>query len=371
MAIRYAYGEPHMGSVTLRQVWALTPKAKNQIPAASASTVLLRRHLRVAHAATRHSRWFINSLLNLPIKLSLRNTMSALLSSDLPLPLIHRGKVRDVYAISDKELLIVATDRLSAFDVVLPDPIPGKGALLTQLSNFWFAQTAQLCPNHMLNLVLPDGVDPEIYGARTVRCKRLKALPVEAIARGYLVGSGFKEYQNTGAVCGLALPKSMRLAQQLEAPIFTPSTKAAVGDHDVNVSFAAIASLIGSELAQAIREATLSIYQFAAEYALQRGVIIADTKLEFGLDENDQLVVMDEMLTPDSSRFWPADEYQVGSNPPSYDKQFARDYLESIHWNKAPPAPALPASIIAGTTQRYQQAVARLTGPNTPRNASR
>jgi phosphoribosylaminoimidazole-succinocarboxamide synthase len=311
------------------------------------------------------------SLLDLPIKFLLRNTMSALLSSNLSLPLLHRGKVRDVYAIGDTELLIVATDRLSAFDVVLPDPIPGKGALLTQLSNFWFAQTAHLCPNHLLHLPLPDGVDLETYGARSVRCKRLKALPVEAIARGYLVGSGYKEYQNTGAVCGIELAKDLRLAEKLETPMFTPSTKAAVGEHDVNVSFSVVANLIGAELAHAVRNATLSIYQFAADYALQRGVIIADTKLEFGLDENEQLVVMDEMLTPDSSRFWPADEYQVGSNPPSYDKQFARDYLESIQWNKAPPAPVLPNSVITGTAQRYQQALARLTGPATVSKTSR
>jgi phosphoribosylaminoimidazole-succinocarboxamide synthase len=297
--------------------------------------------------------------------------MAALLSSQLPLPLLHRGKVRDVYALGDHELLIVATDRLSAFDVVLPDPIPGKGALLTQLSNFWFAQTAHLCPNHLLHLPLPEGVDPEIYGARSVRCKRLKALPLEAIARGYLVGSGFKEYQNSGAVCGIALAKDLRLAEKLDTPIFTPSSKAAVGDHDVNVSFSVIANLIGNELAHAVRDATLRIYQFAADYALQRGVIIADTKLEFGLDENEQLVVMDEMLTPDSSRFWPADEYQVGSNPPSYDKQFARDYLESIQWNKAPPAPVLPSAVIAGTVQRYQQALERLTGPRLPSASAR
>ena len=287
---------------------------------------------------------------------------TTLLSSDLPFPLLHRGKVRDVYALGSDELLIVATDRLSAFDVVLPDPIPGKGALLTQLSNFWFGKTAHLCPNHLLDGGLPEGVDASVYGQRSVRCKRLRALPVEAIARGYLVGSGFKEYQATGGVCGIGLPSGMVLAQQLEKPIFTPSTKAAVGDHDENVSFDAVVALIGADLAEQVRAATLAIYQFAAQYAAARGVIIADTKLEFGLDKAGKLIVMDEMLTPDSSRFWPADEYVLGKNPPSFDKQFARDYLESIHWNKAPPAPLMPQSVIDGTVLRYAQAFERLTG---------
>ena len=287
---------------------------------------------------------------------------AALLRSDLRFPLLHRGKVRDVYALGTDELLIVATDRLSAFDVVLSDAIPGKGALLTQLSNFWFAKTAHICPNHLLDGGLPAGIDLAVYGQRSVRCKRLRALPVEAIARGYLVGSGFKEYQASGAVCGIRLPSGMALAQQLEAPIFTPSTKAAVGDHDENVSFDAVVALIGADLAEQVRAATLSIYQFAAQYAATRGVIIADTKLEFGLDEAGNLIVMDEMLTPDSSRFWPADEYVVGKNPPSFDKQFARDYLESSQWNKAPPAPSLPQSVIDGTALRYRLAFERLTG---------
>ena len=287
---------------------------------------------------------------------------AALLRSDLRFPLLHRGKVRDVYALGTDELLIVATDRLSAFDVVLSDAIPGKGALLTQLSNFWFAKTAHICPNHLLDGGLPAGIDLAVYGQRSVRCKRLRALPVEAIARGYLVGSGFKEYQASGAVCGIRLPSGMALAQQLEAPIFTPSTKAAVGDHDENVSFDAVVALIGADLAERVRAATLSIYQFAAQYAATRGVIIADTKLEFGLDEAGNLIVMDEMLTPDSSRFWPADEYVVGKNPPSFDKQFARDYLESSQWNKAPPAPNLPQSVIDGTVLRYRLAFERLTG---------
>ncbi len=282
-------------------------------------------------------------------------------ASDLPLPLLHRGKVRDVYALGETELIIVATDRLSAFDVVLPDPIPGKGALLTQLSNFWFAKTAHLCPNHLLDAPLPVLLDCDIYRLRSVRCKRLRALPVEAIARGYLVGSGFKEYQATGSVCGLRLPSNLQLAEKLGAPIFTPSSKAAAGDHDENVSFDAVVALIGRDLAEQVRAATLAIYQFAAEFAADRGVIIADTKLEFGLDEQGKLLVMDEMLTPDSSRFWPADEYVIGKNPPSYDKQFARDYLESIQWNKKPPAPHLPKSVIYGTIARYAQAFTHLT----------
>jgi phosphoribosylaminoimidazole-succinocarboxamide synthase len=277
-------------------------------------------------------------------------------------PLIHRGKVRDVYAVGSDELLIVASDRLSAFDVILPDPIPGKGVLLTQISNFWFEKTAHICPNHLTHKALPDGVDADYYRGRSVRARRLKALPVEAIVRGYLVGSGYKEYSKTGSVCGIALPKNLLLAEKLPEPIFTPSTKAAVGDHDENVSFAHIVNLIGSELANQVREATLAIYQFASQLAETRGVIIADTKLEFGLDTNNQLIVMDEMLTPDSSRFWPIDEYKLGTNPPSFDKQFARDYLESIHWNKTPPAPTLPDSVIEGTRQRYAMAFEILTG---------
>jgi phosphoribosylaminoimidazole-succinocarboxamide synthase len=282
--------------------------------------------------------------------------------SDLGLPLIHRGKVRDVYGMDEKRLLIVATDRLSAFDVVLPDPIPGKGEILTQMSNFWFAKTAHLCPNHLLRLALPEGLDPAYYAKRTVLCKRLKALPVEAIARGYLIGSGWKEYQATGRVCGIKLPPNIALASQLQEPIFTPSTKASVGDHDVNVNFDHVVQAIGAELAEKVREATLAIYRFAANFARSKGVIIADTKLEFGLDEHDNLVVMDEMLTPDSSRFWPANTYKAGISPPSYDKQFVRDYLEHNHWNKMPPAPRLPQHVIDDTRAKYEEAFARLTG---------
>lgn len=288
--------------------------------------------------------------------------MSVLLQSELPqLKLLHRGKVRDVYALDARRLLIVASDRLSAFDVVLADPIPGKGEILTQLSNFWFAQTAALCPNHLLDEPLPAGVEPAIYAQRSVVCRRLKALPIEAIARGYLIGSGWKEYQATGSVCGLALPKGLQLAEKLPEVIFTPSTKAAAGAHDQNISFADAQRLLGAELAEKVRAATLAIYRFAAEYAATRGVIIADTKLEFGLDEYGELRVMDEMLTPDSSRFWPAEQYQPGISPPSFDKQFARDYLESVGWNKTPPPPKLPTQVIEGTRARYAEALRRLT----------
>lgn len=287
-------------------------------------------------------------------------------TSDLPgLPLLHRGKVRDVYALGSDRLLMVATDRLSAFDVVLPDPISGKGEILTAMSNFWFAQTRDLMPNHLLDVavasVLPAGVDTALYQARSVVARRLKPLPVEAIARGYIIGSGWKDYCATGAVSGVALPKGLRQAEQLPEPIFTPSTKAAVGTHDENIGFDQMVTLIGGELAEQVREATLAIYRFAAEFAAQRGILIADTKLEFGLDEDGTLRVMDEMLTPDSSRFWPAEEYRVGTSPASFDKQFVRDYLETLDWNKTAPGPRLPDAVIAGTVDRYREALRRLT----------
>jgi len=292
---------------------------------------------------------------------------STLHSSDLPgLPLLHRGKVRDVYGLPDNELLIVASDRLSAFDVVLPDPIPGKGEILTQMSNFWFARSAHLLPNHLsttpLTAVLPAGVDVALYAKRSVVAKKLKGLPLEAIARGYLIGSGWKDYQRSGAVCGIALPAGLRQAEILPEPIFTPSTKAAVGDHDENIGFDRVVELIGADLAERVREATLTLYRYAAAFAAERGILIADTKLEFGLDENDQLIVMDEMLTPDSSRFWPADQYQVGSSPPSYDKQFVRDYLETLDWNKTAPGPRVPAEVIEATRAKYAEALIKLTG---------
>ncbi|MET0332381.1 MAG: phosphoribosylaminoimidazolesuccinocarboxamide synthase [Dyella sp.] len=292
---------------------------------------------------------------------------TTLLQADLPgLDMIHRGKVRDVYALSGNRLLIVATDRLSAFDVVLPDPIPGKGEMLTQMSNFWFDQTAHIVPNHLLHTpladVLPAGVDPTLYEKRAVVTRRLKPVPVEAIARGYLIGSGWKDYQATGALCGIALPAGLKQAQQLPEPIFTPSTKAAVGDHDENVSFEAVIDAVGVDRANQVREATLAIYQWAAAFAAERGIIIADTKFEFGTDEDGTLYVMDEMLTPDSSRFWPADSYQVGISPPSYDKQFVRDYLETLDWNKTAPGPRVPAQVIAGTAAKYAEALNRLAG---------
>ncbi|MBK6377893.1 MAG: phosphoribosylaminoimidazolesuccinocarboxamide synthase [Xanthomonadales bacterium] len=292
---------------------------------------------------------------------------SILLQSDLPgLDLIHRGKVRDVYALPDNELLIVATDRLSAFDVVLPDPVPGKGEMLTRLSNFWFAMTAHLMPNHLVERpiaeVLPPGVDISLYARRSIVSKRLKPVPFEAIARGYLIGSGWKDYQASGSLCGITLPRGMRQAEQLPEPIFTPSTKAAVGGHDENVSFAKLVDQVGQELATQVRDATLAIYSFAAAYAATRGILIADTKLEFGTDVDGKLYVMDEMLTPDSSRFWPAEEYRVGISPPSYDKQFVRDYLETLDWNKQAPGPSIPAPIIEATAAKYAEALDRLAG---------
>ena len=286
-------------------------------------------------------------------------------TSNLPgLALLHRGKVRDVYSLDSQRLLMVASDRLSAFDVVLPDPIPGKGEMLCQISNFWFDKTAHLIPNHLTHesvaSVLPAGVDLGLYARRSVVTKKLKPVPVEAIARGYIIGSGWKDYQKTGEICGIELPAGLRQAEQLPSPIFTPSTKAAVGDHDENVSFDAIVEQIGADLAEQVRAATLEIYEFAARYAIQRGIIIADTKLEFGLDENGVLHVMDEMLTPDSSRFWPADSYKVGISPPSYDKQFVRDYLETLDWNKTAPGPSVPANIIEVTRAKYAEALHRL-----------
>jgi phosphoribosylaminoimidazole-succinocarboxamide synthase len=292
---------------------------------------------------------------------------STLLQSDLPgLELIHRGKVRDVYALPDNQLLIVASDRLSAFDVVLPDPVPGKGEMLTQMSNFWFAHTAHLVPNHLLDRsiesVLPAGVDSALYARRSVISRRLKPVPFEAIARGYLIGSGWKDYQASGSLCGIALPAGLRQAEQLPQPIFTPSTKAAVGGHDENVSFDTVVAQVGADLAEQVRAATLAIYRFAADFAGSRGILIADTKLEFGTDADGKLYVMDEMLTPDSSRFWPADQYRVGISPPSYDKQFVRDYLETLDWNKQAPGPSIPAAVIQATAAKYAEALQRLAG---------
>lgn len=274
------------------------------------------------------------------------------------LELIARGKVRDIYAIDDDHMLIVTTDRFSAFDVVFDEPIPHKGELLTEVSNFWFDRTAGLIANHLTDLDLRDYVsaaDYERLRARSIIVRRLETLPVEAIVRGYIIGSGWKDYQATGQICGIELPPGLQQAAQLPEPIFTPSTKAEVGDHDINVSFDDIVAKIGSDKANAIRQKSIELYRQAADYARERGIIIADTKFEFGVDSNDELVLIDEILTPDSSRYWPADEYRVGISPPSYDKQFVRDYLETLDWDKTPPAPRLPADIIAKTMQKYQQ----------------
>ena len=274
------------------------------------------------------------------------------------LELIARGKVRDIYAIDDAHMLIVATDRLSAFDVVFAEPIPGKGELLTEVSNFWFGKTRDLVTNHLTDLDLADFVDADDY-TRLVRrsniVRRLETLPVEAIVRGYVIGSGWKDYQSGGSICGIELPPGLQQAAQLPEPIFTPSTKAEVGDHDINVSFDDVVDKIGAELAGQIRDKSIQLYQLAAEYARARGIIIADTKFEFGVDDNGGLVLIDEILTPDSSRYWPAGEYRVGISPPSFDKQFVRDYLETLDWDKRPPPPPIPADIIARTRDKYQQ----------------
>ncbi len=293
--------------------------------------------------------------------------MSALHESNLTsLKFLHRGKVRDLYEVDADHLLIVQTDRLSAFDVILPTPIPGKGEVLTAVSNFWFKKLGQVIPNHL------SGIDPESVvkteaekaqvRGRSFVTKKLKPLPIEAIVRGYLVGSGWKDYKKTGAVCGIQLPAGMQEAQKLPQPLFTPSTKAAVGDHDENISFEEAKKLLGAEMAEKVKNATLALYTQAAEYALTRGIIIADTKFEFGTDAAGTLYLIDEALTPDSSRFWPADQYKVGTNPPSFDKQFVRDWLESSGWNKQPPAPQVPADVLQKTADKYREAQRLLTG---------
>ena len=292
---------------------------------------------------------------------------ASLYESDLKsLPLIYRGKVRDVYGVGDDTLLIVTTDRLSAFDVILPEPIPGKGAVLTAVSNFWFERMRAIMPNHLADLtleqVLPDPAERAQVEGRAVVARKLKALPVEAIVRGYLIGTGWKDYQSSGAVCGIALPAGLRMADRLPEPIFTPSTKAAVGIHDENIDFAQAEKILGKDIAAQVRDVSLRIYKEAAAYALERGIIIADTKFEFGLDDNGKLVLIDEVLTPDSSRFWPVDEYQPGVSPPSFDKQFVRDYLETLAWNKTAPGPILPAEVIEKTAEKYREAKRRLTG---------
>ncbi len=280
---------------------------------------------------------------------------------------IHEGKVRDIYAAGPDALLIVTTDRLSAFDVVLPDPIPGKGRVLQRISEFWFERTGHIIPNHLtgrpLESVVSDPDDLALLAERAVIVKRLQALPIEAVVRGYLAGSGWKDYQRTGRVCGVALPPGLALAARLAAPIFTPATKAAAGEHDENISFAETEKLIGSELAAKVRASAIALYEFACAHARARGILIADTKFEFGLDEHGTLTLIDEALTPDSSRFWPAAGYRPGVNPPSFDKQFVRDYLETLDWNKRAPGPKLPPELIERTSEKYHEALRRLTGP--------
>jgi phosphoribosylaminoimidazole-succinocarboxamide synthase len=293
--------------------------------------------------------------------------MSVLHESSLTsLPLLHRGKVRDLYQVDDSHLLIVQTDRLSAFDVILPDPIPGKGEVLTRVSNFWFDKLRHVIPNHLTGIA-PESVvkgeqeQAQVQG-RAFVTRKLRPLPIEAIVRGYLAGSGWKDYQKTGAVCGIALPAGLREAEKLPQPLFTPSTKAAAGAHDENISFAQAVELLGEARAREVRDATLALYTEAANYAAGKGIIIADTKFEFGVDEAGKLYLIDEALTPDSSRFWPADQYRVGSNPPSFDKQFVRDWLESSGWNKQPPAPRVPQDVLQKTADKYREAAQRLTG---------
>jgi phosphoribosylaminoimidazole-succinocarboxamide synthase len=280
------------------------------------------------------------------------------------LPLLGRGKVRDNYAVGDDKMLIVTSDRLSAFDVILPDPIPGKGEVLTAVANFWFGKLAGIIPNQL------TGIDPESVVAadereqvrgRAIVVKRLKPLPIEAVVRGYLIGSGWKDYQATGKVCGIPLPVGLKMAQQLPEPLFTPSTKAELGTHDENIDFATVEKTIGPALAAQVRDAAIRLYKQAADYARTRGIIIADTKFEFGLDDAGKLYLIDEVLTPDSSRFWPADTYKVGESPASFDKQFVRDYLETLDWNKQAPGPKLPPDILEKTSAKYREALTRLT----------
>ncbi len=287
-------------------------------------------------------------------------------SSITSLPKIASGKVRDIYAVGDDRMLLVTSDRLSAFDVILGDPIPDKGRVLTEMANFWFDKLGHVVPNHL------TGIDPEtvVSGAdekaqvrgRSIVVKKLKPLPIEAVVRGYLIGSGWKDYQQSGAVCGIQLPKGLKQAQKLAEPIFTPATKAEIGEHDENISFAQMQKTIGADLAEKVRAVSLRLYKEAADFAATRGIIIADTKFEFGLDGKNTLVLIDEVLTADSSRFWPASEYKTGISPPSFDKQFVRDYLETLTWDKKPPAPRLPAEVLAKTSEKYREALQRLTG---------
>ena len=281
------------------------------------------------------------------------------------LPLLHRGKVRDIYEVDKDKLLIVQTDRISAFDVILSEPIPEKGRILTALSSFWFERLSHVIANHLTGIA-PESVvsmeEKDQVEGRAFVVKKLKALPIEAIVRGYLVGSGWKEYSGNGTVCGILLPSGLKEAQKLPEPIFTPSTKAEIGEHDVNISFAEMVSLVGEDTAEKVKKAAIALYSEAAEFALAKGIIIADTKFEFGQDESGNLYLIDEILTPDSSRFWPTDRYVVGKNPPSFDKQYVRDWLETQDWDKKAPAPSLPADVVEMTTEKYREALSRLTG---------
>ncbi len=293
-------------------------------------------------------------------------TADVLFESSVPeLPLIGRGKVRDIYSVDDNHLLIVTTDRLSAYDVVMPDPVPGKGAILTKISKFWFRMMSDIVDNQLTDLTVSDVVrDRELQeqlASRALVVKRLKPLPIEAVVRGYLIGSGWKDYRDTGRVCGIELPEGLRLAEKLPATLFTPAYKAEAGAHDENISFDKVVELVGEKLARRVRDLSVEIYERAAGYALERGIIIADTKFEFGTDEQGRLYIIDEILTPDSSRFWPVDGYEVGISPPSFDKQFVRDYLETLDWDKTPPGPELPGEIIEKTAAKYEEALRRMT----------
>lgn len=292
--------------------------------------------------------------------------MVAMLNANITsLKLLHRGKVRDMYEIDKNHILIVTTDRLSAFDVILPTPIPGKGSVLNAVSDFWFAKLSHIVPSHVSDMsleeALPDVAERESVASHAIIVKRLKPLPIEAIVRGYLIGSGWKEYQKQGSVCGIDLPVGLELAERLPEAIFTPSTKADVGDHDENINFKQMCDLIGDNLAQQVRDVSLKLYQEAAVFALEKGIIIADTKFEFGLDNDGVLCLIDEVLTPDSSRFWPVSEYKKGMSPPSFDKQIVRDWLETLDWNKQAPGPELPDAIKNKTSEKYLEALSRLT----------
>ena len=289
--------------------------------------------------------------------------MSSLMQAKLSLPLLHRGKVRDIFDIDEKHMLIVTTDRLSAFDVVFDEPIPEKGKILTSIANYWFKKTNHIIQNHLTEINIHEVLsykESELLKDRAIVVKKLKPIPIEAVVRGYLIGSGWKEYTNTGAVCGVRLPKQMRLAEKLDQAIFTPSSKADVGKHDENISFIETKNIVGEELATQIKNTSIRLYDFASKHSIKRGIIIADTKFEFGLDNEGQLTLMDEVLTPDSSRFWPLQDYKPGLSPKSFDKQIIRDYLETLDWNKEPPAPIIPESIMSQTAQKYKAIQSKL-----------